>query len=269
MKMELFTPTITAVILFGLYCISMIALVVSDSGRWKSTAAYVYGISGALAVLTMLFWWLNASLHINTIESNHLAVGTMRSSGGIASGVLVRDQITIVTARHVVDAFPEYPLVSIDIADDLISGKVIYRSDINDIAVVELSRPVQDVIPATANCVDRELYIGLPIYNIGNIGGFDRPVIFGTISLPYIFKSWFSSHIMDDPSHDGMYLINTFVRQGASGGAVFNSNTNQIIGIIGSLIKDLKQEYDPYDIALVVKPSVICDALNQPKQDIK
>jgi S1-C subfamily serine protease len=148
------------------------------------------------------------------------------------SGVVVRQDGTILTALHVVVAGGP---IRVQFADGTVAtGRIAGQQPANDIAVLTVDRLPQVVVPAVMGGAAR---IGDAVFPVGNPLGLQASLSAGVVSA-------LDRSVRVDEKHSmtGLIQFDAAVNPGSSGGPLLDRD-GHVIGIVSGLVNPSKQPY--------------------------
>ena len=143
---------------------------------------------------------------------------------GIGSAVVIGkdgDTLTIATARHVIEALPDEQSMTIGgaiIEQDIVVGyELLYEQEDYDFSLLKLSGcTCEGVEPAEVADTNTALPLSTSVQSFGYSGGLDTGALRGAIQ----------------DSNAGWIATSVSEARGASGGGVFLTSTQELVGII-------------------------------------
>ena len=175
---------------------------------------------------------LPSLVYIQTQHENEKA----ESGYGVGSGVIVKQDGTILTALHVVEDADEIAVYFTDGSQS--KAQIVASEPENDIALLQPNQPPQLIVPAVLGSSGR-LRVGDEAFAVGNPLGLVASMSAGVIS-------GFDRSIPIDEESDwrleGLIQFDTAVNPGNSGGPLLNRQ-GQVIGIVTALANPSDQNF--------------------------
>jgi S1-C subfamily serine protease len=153
---------------------------------------------------------------------------------GLGSGVVITDRGDILTSLHVVANATDIQLIFADGSES--SAQVMVEQPEHDIAVLQASRPPDQVVPAILGN-PRAMRVGDEAFVVGHPLG-----LYGSMSAGVIsgFDRSFTPPDSKQKLHD-LIQIDAAVNPGNSGGPLLNRH-GHVIGIIAALVNPTEQD---------------------------